>query len=110
MTLAYRLLPLRRLWWFLTDWKTFCTFTWPCPHCQVPISLETRGFIPVGFVLKDDFHNSACRFNQGFRMPWRCHPEWWHCQTCLQHAGWLLGFTFRARWDFRLQWNWDIEK
>jgi len=104
MTLAYHLLPPRRIWWFLTDWKTLCMFDWPCSHCGQNVRLNGVGFHAIWF----DHHDPTCK--QSNWLNWPNRHKWRRCLKCFRRDMHVLLDYIGARWDFRKKWNWGIEK
>jgi len=93
----------RRIWWFLTDHKTFIDFRWQCYHCDQELHLHGKGFR----ILAVKKHNPICIYAPYFNMEF--HRGWRLCWRC-----WKRILTFKRRWmmyrwGFRLKYNWGMQ-
>ena len=101
-TLAYWLLPIRRIWWFFTDWHTYLTFKFPCKHCQEECHVEGKGF----WITYTASHQRVCKYSRVWNDVW--HKKWWTCRLCIQRVCIFEKYYIGWRWDFRNKYNWGV--
>lgn len=104
MSLAYHLLPVRRIWWFLTDQKTLCYWDWPCSVCGQNVRLNGVGLRAAWY----DHHDPSC--TQSRWLNWPNRHKWRWCWKCLRRDLTVFRYYLKARWQFRKKWNWGIQK
>jgi len=104
MSLAHRLLPLRRLWWFLADHKTYVIFRLPCRHCGDEIVIQGKGF--GIFWLQGSRHNPVCIYAPFFNT--KPHKGSFWCHNCWRRLSYIVRWFIVQRWHFRLKYNWGI--
>jgi len=109
MSLEVRLLPARRLWWFLTDWTTTIYLAGKC-YCGTAIAYEGRGFHyarlykhPNKWCRHQRFYNDSCEAKHLF-----CRVCWSWIYWCALRYLIVWKYYVRGRWAFRLKYNWGI--
>ena len=99
------LLGPRRIWWFLTDWRTPIRFLWACPGCKWTTAREGRGFRPERRF--SDHDNPICKYNKFYEHA-RTVPFRMYCWICVRNRVTDYRFWLVWRWRFRLRYNWGV--